>query len=309
MDIRFNDFYSLDSKGQKILRSVLKLAGSNSISSLTEQSFRRADTETLSTIILSLVDVVDHSLNVLRASATAMDDSKNEQILNQQTVIKLQEELISKQASSGTVDSNVNREQLENRLPSVVRSVVNESERNKQVVMFGVPEDCDLSSTVEDVLKSTCGPSGPTPDKLYRIGTSRPGRSRPVKVHFNSREEARETICNAKYLRRSEKYSSVFIAPDRSPEERAQRRKLVQLLREKREREPGSHHFISQGKICSRDHPQETAQTNEDILTSAAIDKISTSFAERCKAFEAQMSKSFERVDASFDRLTKLSNT
>ena len=112
MDIRFNDFYSLDSKGQKILRSVLKLAGSNSISSLTEQSFRRADTEALSTIILSLVDVVDHSLNVLRAAATAMDDLKNEQILNQQTVIKLQEELISKQASSGTVHSNVNREQF-----------------------------------------------------------------------------------------------------------------------------------------------------------------------------------------------------
>ena len=153
MDIRFNDFYSLDSKGQKILRSVLKLAGSNSISSLTEQSFRRADTEALSTIILSLVDVVDHSLNVLRAAATAMDDLKNEQILNQQTVIKLQEELISKQASSGTVDSNVNREQFVDRLPSVVRSVVNESERRKQVVMFGVPEDCDLSSTVEDVLK------------------------------------------------------------------------------------------------------------------------------------------------------------
>ena len=90
MDIHFNDFYSLDNKGQKVLRSVLKLAGSNSISSLTEQSFRRADTEALSTIILSLVDVVDHSLNVLRAAATAMDDLKNEQILNQQTVIKLQ---------------------------------------------------------------------------------------------------------------------------------------------------------------------------------------------------------------------------
>ena len=200
MDIRFNDFYSLDNKGQKILRSVLKLAGSNSISSLTEQSFRRADTDRLSTMILSLVDVVDHSLNVLRASATAMDMLKTEQILNQQTVIKLQEEFIRKQARAETVDSNVHREQFEDSLPSVVRSVINESERRKQVVMFGVPEDCDLSCAVEDVLKSACGQNGPTPRQFYRIGASKPGRNRPVKVHFKSREEANDTICHAKHL-------------------------------------------------------------------------------------------------------------
>ena len=90
--------------------------------------------------------------------------------------------------------------------------MVNESERLKQVVMFGVSEDCDLSSTVEDVLKGACGQSRPTPRQSYRIGTSKPGRNRPVKVHFKSREEANEAISNAKHLKRSERYGNVFIA-------------------------------------------------------------------------------------------------
>ena len=186
--------------------------------------------------------------------------------------------------------------------------MVNESERRKQVVMFGVPEDCDLGCTVEDVLKSACGQSGPTPRQFYRVGASKPGTNRPVKVHFKSREEANETISNAKHLKRSERYGNVFIAPDRSPEERAQRRKLVQLLREKREREPGSHHFISRGKVCTRDHPQETVQSTEDILTAAAVEKITTTFANRCKSFQEQMSESFERLDASFNGFDKLNS-
>ena len=77
---------------------------------------------------------------------------KNDVKFFQQTVIKLQKELISKQtcASAETVDSKANREQFE------------DSERRKQVVLFGVPEECDLGSTVNGVLRSACGQREPT---------------------------------------------------------------------------------------------------------------------------------------------------
>ena len=82
-----------------------------------------------------------------------------------------------------------------------------------------------------------------------------------MKVYLNSQEDAQATVKNAKSLKNSREFGGVFIAPDRSPEERIERRRLVQLLREKRQNEPEKHHYISRGAVCSTDH-----QTSNNVI-------------------------------------------
>ena len=58
-------------------------------------------------------------------------------------------------------------------------------------------------------------------------------------------------LTKAKYLRQSERYKTVYISPDRSPEEREAHKQLVLQLKNKRDTDRESHHFIRDGKICS----------------------------------------------------------
>ena len=52
-----------------------------------------------------------------------------------------------------------------------------------------------------------------------------------------------------KKLGETEATKSVFVAPDRTQEERLERKKLVELLKEKKKRNPGRHYFISKGSV------------------------------------------------------------
>ena len=165
MNFCYNDFYQLENKCERVLRSVLKLAGTTSLSSLTEQDIMRADKDAMSVMILSLVDAAESSLNVLRSAAVAIEKSRTDQISSQETVIKLQEKLIYKQEQNlGSVQFNLeNCQQPGNKLESVVKSVVNENERQKQVVLFGISEEIcsNLGYTIKDVLESVCGENVP----------------------------------------------------------------------------------------------------------------------------------------------------
>ena len=72
-----------------------------------------------------------------------------------------------------------------------------------------------------------------------------------MKVYLNSQEE------ECKIFEKFETVWKGIFAPDRNPEERMERRRLGQLLREKRQKEPERHRYISRGAFCSTDHHSE----------------------------------------------------
>ena len=88
--------------------------------------------------------------------------------------------------------------------------------------------------------------------EVSRVGKfSKEKKKRPVKVIFTSPSVAFQILSQASRLRQSEDFSSVFVRPDRSEEERSQNRLLVQELIKKRECEPGKRHFIRGGTLHS----------------------------------------------------------
>ena len=76
---------------------------------------------------------------------------------------------------------------------------------------------------------------------------------RPVKVSLSSSSTVHQVLSQARKLRHSASFSSVYVRPDRSEEERSKDRLLVTELLKKREAEPDQLHFIRAGKIHSRD--------------------------------------------------------
>ena len=76
---------------------------------------------------------------------------------------------------------------------------------------------------------------------------------RPIRFRVRSSDIVTQILRKAKRLREIEGYKTVYISPNRTPEERASRKKLVSELKEKRSGDPNSRYFIRKGEIVKLD--------------------------------------------------------
>ena len=86
--------------------------------------------------------------------------------------------------------------------------------------------------------------------KKNEVAGNRP-KPRPVKVNLPSSAHVVEILREPKKLKDSEQYRNVFIAPDRTVEDRRLRRELVEILKKKRQYEPNRRHFIKGNEIVT----------------------------------------------------------
>ena len=138
-------------------------------------------------------------------------------------------------------------------LKKVVKSVVQEEDRSRNVVVFGLSEKKD--ENVEERVQELFQELGMKPSmQACRVGRISAGKSkRPVKVSLSSSSTVHQILSQARKLRHSATFSKVYVRPDRSEEERSKDRLLVQELLKKRDAEPVQLHFIRAGIIHSRD--------------------------------------------------------
>ena len=76
-------------------------------------------------------------------------------------------------------------------------------------------------------------------------------RHRHVKVKLADSSHVIQILRSAKKLKETDNYCSVFLSPDRSPEERKLRREAVASLKQKLAAEPDDRHFIRDGKVVT----------------------------------------------------------
>ena len=210
---------------------------------------------------------------------------KSDVIINQGTVIDLQQELIAAKNEQLTelkttvvtsVEDTVKTElksyseavnQSSNRLnagtlydqkmlKSVVKDVVAEEDRSRNLMLFGLEEEQEehISEKVSQVPVEL----GEKPIiEASRIGVklkdykAAKKPARPVKVTVSSSTIVQQILSKARSLRNSEYYKKVFISADRSTEQRAQHRELVQELKRRRTEEPDKRFYIRGGQLCS----------------------------------------------------------
>ena len=199
-------------------------------------------------------------------------DLKNDKIADQETIINLQAKVIEKQeerldsvrhAVQSTVETEMksyasavskscSNALTPKRIHNVVRKVAVKEETMKNVIVYGLSETEgeDVEGRVNEVL-SELGEK-PVVRDCIRLGLRKENTVRPIKFAVGSSNHAAQVIRNARLLRTKEGYSSVYICPDRTLEERRAYKQLVDQMKMKRIAEPDKVFVIKNNKIvCS----------------------------------------------------------
>ena len=137
-------------------------------------------------------------------------------------------------------------------LTEVIKEVVQEEDRSRNLIVFGLDEDKEeqLSEKICDLFE-TMGEKPRT--EAYRIGklSAEKTSPRPVKVTMTSSSSVHQLLDKAKRLKTSSKYQKVFLSPDRSLSERASHRDLVKELKNRIADDPQKHHYIRNATVFS----------------------------------------------------------
>ena len=133
-----------------------------------------------------------------------------------------------------------------------MHDVISEDDRSRNLIVHGLKEENNekLSDKVSGIFEEL---GGVKPHfEVCRIGRPFSGvTSRPVKAVFSNKSTVEVFLTRARNLKQSDQYKTVYISPDRSPEEREIHKKLIQQLKNKRDSDKENHHFIKDGKVCS----------------------------------------------------------
>lgn len=158
--------------------------------------------------------------------------------------VKSYSEMLSSAQSSQSAQPHLTTASMKR----VFQDMVQEKEASANLMVFGLSEEGgeDLENRVSELFSEL-------QEKPRIVDTSRLGKSsdpaRPVKVVLASPEAAASIIRRSYKLRDSERFCKVYVAPDRSKDERIRRKQLVEELKTKRKQETDANFFIRNGAV------------------------------------------------------------
>ena len=263
-----------------------QVVGQVSASSFTAR--RDITKEMLAKKLSSVLNIINRQNEYITHLEKQCQNLKSEVIINQGAVIDLQKELIASKSvqltdlkttvadmvesvqqeaksaqqsltksfsdalKSGNV-ANASTVISKDTLKKVAKEIVVEEELSKNIMVFGLQEgeNEELSSKVEQVFQSL----GEKPCfEAARLGKKSNSTVRPVKVNLRSSATVQQILKKSSLLCKIEQFKTVFLSPDRTAEQRAQQKELVQELKQKRtEAGNGKKFFIKGGIICCVD--------------------------------------------------------
>jgi len=254
------------------LVEVMKQLKIDHVDDLTTPKCKALNKETLAEkLIEALIHVTNHNDWLLKAGKLKDENDalKSKLIDSQGRVIGLQAELLSSRSEQldtlqTTVKTSVedtvkagflsysavaqkNTVISPETLKSVAKQLVVEEELSRNIMVFGLSEkdDEDVCDSVGQVFEQL----GEKPRlEARRLGIKKRTNStpRPVKVTLSSAANVQQILGKSRKLRTSQ-YDAVYLTPDRTAEQRAEHRQLVEQLKKKAEDQPGRHHYIKGG--------------------------------------------------------------
>ena len=141
---------------------------------------------------------------------------------------------------------------LQTALKRATTPVEPESDRSKNLMIFGLPEadSEDDAATQRRVTKVFSHlECSPVMKSTTRVGKKMETRPRPIKVTFEQREDLIILLKKAKFLRQTESFRTVYLSPDLTREEREDSTRLYQTLKQLRKDNPGRKYWVRGGSI------------------------------------------------------------
>ena len=178
-------------------------------------------------------------ISTLKDSIIGMKDAMLESSVSAvKTVVK--EEMQSYSSVLQTAATAVKETCVSALAPNRIRTAISRAaeDRSTNLIVYGLGET--TTTTDKDKVKGLFETLSEAPVlvSVERLGKGRGEGVRPIRVVLRTREVARTILGKSVQLKDSEVYQRVFIAPDRTFEERAERRELVSKLKERKELEP-----------------------------------------------------------------------
>ena len=139
-------------------------------------------------------------------------------------------------------------------IATAVKKIAKEDDRSKEVVVFGVDEEtgeCPANKVV-GILEQL--EEKPVISGCRRIGQRVTGSTRPLIFSVKSTDIVYQILRKAKRLKDIDGFRTVYISPNRTPDERISRKKLVEELKKRRSDNPNSRYFIRKGEIVKADN-------------------------------------------------------
>ena len=234
-----------------VVKSTLKVQDRNQ---LTADKFMGPTKQVLSRWLEEAQDVMGRQRDMMDNMKEIIELMKTEALADKKKVIKFQDELLEckdeqlrslKSTVEATVVTTVQKgiqsysdavakkscglDFTPDSLKKVVMTAIEEEDRSKNLLVFGLAEED--GEEIEEKISGILAELGEKPRvAVNRIGRKTPGATtvcRPVKVTLASCTAARQILMKARNLKQIERLKSVYVCPDRSPDERAARRRLV----------------------------------------------------------------------------------
>ena len=124
--------------------------------------------------------------------------------------------------------------------------------RKLNLMVFGLPEDASETDPAAEVtlLLEELGEKPPV-SACTRLGAKTEGstRPRPIMATLSSRDSLLSILRKARDLRNSPNYNKVYLAPDRSPEERVERKRTLETVKRLRTENPDRQYTLRGGVI------------------------------------------------------------
>ena len=116
--------------------------------------------------------------------------------------------------------------------------------------MYGLEETADdnTEEAVLAVIQHT--DEKPKMVECRRLGERSGEKTRPIRVTFHSREMVRCVLAKSAKLKKVEGYSQVYLSPDRTLEQRQEMKRLLGVMREKKELYPEKKFGIRRGVVA-----------------------------------------------------------
>jgi gas vesicle protein len=222
----------------------------------------------------NIVKLIDSYVSICKAAAGSLDVMKTKVMETQNQLIERQKEDIA--AVKNTVKTEIkswadvvkknvtqDRQFTAKSVKEAVKAVNEEEERSKNLIIYGIEEiedgDWDtvlkvdplpsiVKSISEQINCSDCDIRN-----FYRIGNKAKGKVRPIKVEFLTSNDITNYLKNAHKLKSNESFKSVYLAPDRSLEQRVAHHKLVIKMKELIKNDNSKHYFIRDNKVKCAD--------------------------------------------------------
>ena len=277
MDFSVNLLHAAEKEMKAELTRLMKATKVSSVAGLTQSVLdNKLNKGPLSEYLSKIVKLLDSSMNLCKAAAGSIDEMKTKVLDTQTKLIDGQEKAMSTvkevvQAETKTwadlfkKNSHQVNQSTQKSVREAIKTVNEEEERSKNLIIYGVKEeekedeewvdDIKIDPIQEQIamISKLTDCSDIYVRDIRRIGKRTPGKIRPIKVELDSSTDVACFLSKAQKLKTNDEYKMVYLAPDRTAEQRVAHNKLVTRMKEMIRQDSSKHYYIRNDKIQSTD--------------------------------------------------------